>query len=527
VTPAALLALAVALAAPRGTAAPAATPAAPPPVQAPNPVSFEASLLFPADELIKRGDLAGAADALMPLVERQDATGAEALARFGRILDDWDKDHAALLAFSKAFKLAGSLSYPLTDRVDALKRSLDLAEKTGDVWDIAAAMAKNPGLIAIEEHRPRLALILGRYHARNADWGNALGMLALIPAGAPQQADGESLRGIALAQQGKFTDAIAPLVTARELGVRKKLGGRFEDVQNLNLGRVYYGAGNWNQAAAHLTKVNRGSELWPEAQFERAWAHFRGDDYAGAMGVLETHDSPFFADFYVPEAQLLRAFSLFQLCMFGEVNKEIEEFEQRYQPILDALDRDLSGLSAVDAFAVRQDGSTAAAKIPAPLRRLFDADERLGAAERALPEIAREITELGGTGRPAGAMAKGWLEGHTKHIRESEGKRVLERLTSAQVDLRDMLQSLKLTRIDVLNLEARLYGRAAQNGTPLPTPASNDRRRRPERKVRRPERTKLVWPFEGEFWADELGWYRMVGKADCSADLGRDVGAGR
>lgn len=513
-TPALLLGLAVAFGAPR------ATPPAPAPAPAAAP-AVDAALLTPADELRARGDLAGAADALVPLLDRQDATGAEALARLGTILDTWDKDHAALLAFSRAFKLAGALNHPLSDRVDALKRALDLADQTGDVWDIAGAVAKNPGLVAIEEHRGRLALLVGRFHARNGDWGNALGMLALIPAGAPEQPDAESLRGIALAQQGKFNDAIAPLVTARELGARKKRGARFEDVQNLNLGRVYYGAGNWNQAVAHLIKVRRDSELWPEAQFERAWAHFRGDDFAGAMGVLETHDSPFFANFYVPEAQLLRAFALFQLCMFGEVNHEIDEFEARYQPILDALDRDLSALTATDAFAIRQDGSVAATKVPGALRRLFAADERLGAAERALPAIAREITELGGTGRPAGAVAKGWLEAHRAHITESEGRRVLERLTTAQADLRDMLQSLKLTRIDVLNLEARLYGRAAQTGTALPTSTSPDRRRRPERKVRRPERTKLVWPFQGEYWADELGWYRMVGKSDCSTDLGR------
>ena len=47
--------------------------------------------------------------------------------------------------------------------------------------------------------------------------------------------------------------------------------------------------------------------------------------------------SPFFDDWYFPEADLLRIYSLFLMCKFPEASKEINAFQDHYKPIQQRL----------------------------------------------------------------------------------------------------------------------------------------------------------------------------------------------
>ena len=126
------------------------------------------------------------------------------------------------------------------------------------------------------------------------------------------------------------------------MSARERASGRderFRAVLDLNIARTYFALGNWGRAMEYYGRVPRSDAAWPEAQFERAWAHFRADDMPGTVALLITHDSPFFEDWYFPEGELLRAQALFLMCKFPQTTKEIDEFQASYAPILARLDR--------------------------------------------------------------------------------------------------------------------------------------------------------------------------------------------
>jgi hypothetical protein len=77
-----------------------------------------------------------------------------------------------------------------------------------------------------------------------------------------------------------------------------------------------------------------------------------------------------------------------------------------------------------------------------------------------------------------------------------------------------MLEGVQMTRLDIINLEAQMYERAAATGAldyGDPIGKLRDLKKRRSR--------SWVWPFEGEFWVDELGYYQIDARPDCPSGM--------
>ena len=99
---------------------------------------------------------------------------------------------------------------------------------------------------------------------------------------------------------------------------------------------------------------------------------------------------------------------------------------------------------------------------------------------------------------------------------EAEGKRVLARVEKAKGDLEAMLEGIEITRLDLLNLETQMYERAAATG--VLEYGSHIEKLRDMKKKKQGFR---VWPWQGEYWADELGWYVFDARPDCPESMAR------
>ena len=72
---------------------------------------------------------------------------------------------------------------------------------------------------------------------------------------------------------------------------------------------------------------------------------------------------------------------------------------------------------------------------------------------------------------------------------------------------------IEITKLDLLDLEKRLYESAANTGDlGMGNPLGDIRTIRREAGAR-------VWPFQGEYWADEVGYFRITARSDCPANL--------
>ncbi len=462
---------------------------------------------------VEASDPNGAADALVAIIEEAGKARwhgeawlmlADHLNALGLFNSAYGATLSALVADAEGERISLKI---------AVNRALSLADSTGDVLRLEDALAGNVGLALRGSEKGRLAYLGAKGNYRNSNYAATIAATSLVNAKTDPAWYGraQQLKGIVMAQQGNFQGAVAPLLTAQAA-----VGDDPDalDLINLNLSRVYYATGNYPRAIEYAAKVRRDSQLWPQAQFERAWAHFRLEDMNGVVGILQTHTTPYFDSWYFPEAFLLRTYGLFLLCKFPEASTQIDSFQAQYQPVHDQLRAGLASLDEAGAFtmvaAYRRGESTA---VPSRLLAPYRADETFASAERAVTSIDAELGNLGMHSNTAwGALTLSELQARREALVTGQGARILGRLQTQATDLETMLNDTEITKLDMLRLERKLYEQASLTGELEDARALAQRKPR----VRKGQR---YWPYDGEIWADELGYYRATVKAECPAGL--------
>ena len=162
------------------------------------------------DELLRSGQSARAADALMVLVDDPSKAifHAEAYARLGGVLTDLDLNYGALVAYEKAL----SLDAPAVS--SAVKDAIKLADRVGDTALLEPAFGANVGLDVDAETRSRMAYLAAREAHRKGNYGTSIAVLKMVQPSDPFYPESKSLEGIILSMQGRPKDALAPLLTA-------------------------------------------------------------------------------------------------------------------------------------------------------------------------------------------------------------------------------------------------------------------------------------------------------------------------
>ncbi|MEN0063084.1 MAG: hypothetical protein AAGA48_13095 [Myxococcota bacterium] len=457
------------------------------------------------------GDEDKMTDALLSIVKDDAKAGAHGQAwamlstQFAR--REWKL--SAIAAFSKGFDLDPAYG------IAQIGSMLDLASEVGEDGMIGKVLSENPDLPVPNELTNRVRAMAVRWLLRQGDYGPALAIAEGGQFEQPGFGDLEMLRGVVLSQQERFTDAVAPLLTAEALARKQDPPDpEFLERTHLNVARAFYASGDFGRAIEFYAKVPRTSDSWLEAQFERAWSHFRGQDTNGALAMLHNHQAPFFQERFDPEADLLRAYSLFLMCKFGQASAEMEGFQQRWQPVIDTIDAlsDQSGSDALNAVRAFREGNEQ--PIPPSALRSFRAEPRMSQALASVDRATKELAQTEDAGE-LGTVAASLLKPQRDARIETEGARAWRKVRTFRDELYNMLTDIELARVDLLTMEAEMLQRAAATGE-LETVDNTQRLRKlRKRKGFRP------WPWQGEYWADEVGWYVFASRPDCPRSLSR------
>lgn len=502
-----VLGLGLPLAASAQDAPPTGDPAGEGPA-APAPDVVVQAVLTGIDGQLDKGDGAGAADKSWEVANdpAMSAARAGAWVRLGAALEAQGHPYAALAAAAEGLSLDGAAAAQHRRLVQASEAVSE------DAWFgglIGRDFSKVPPSL-----RTDVAVLAARHHVARGSWGTALGLLQLVDDASPKFLDAQVLEGVSLSQQSRYEEALVPFLTSIELARRADRDDHYVNVLEMNAARTFYAAKNFGRAIEYYDRVDRGDASWPQAHFESAWAFFAADDMTGTLGRLETHASPFLDDWYFPEADLLRAQALFLLCKFPGATQAIDTFQADYEPLRQELAQaaaELDAASALDDARARLEGRPT--RIPLPLLRRVDWDRKLSDTLEALAVGERDLAWLRGSGKPWAAPVADALQTRLEERRRDAGQRVLDQVRDAAAELDEMLKDIELTRIDLLSLEADLYARAAVTGE---DPFVEDRIGRLRTLRRKGQR---VWPFQGEYWADELGWYQVQTRPECPENL--------
>jgi hypothetical protein len=299
---------------------------------------------------------------------------------------------------------------------------------------------------------------------------------------------------------------------------------RSRELAFMNLARIHYEARQNRAAVYYYGKVPRGGDQWLEALYEEAWAYYRIGDYERALGNMITLHAPFFRDEYFPESLTVKAIIYYENCRYGEARSVIDDFEKFYGPVEDELDHIAGREQSPEAFyellddIQRRQRKKTSSPLLDRILKLALTDSDLERRNASIQELEAEMDAMGD--QPDAfrysELAKKLIEelrAERQQAISQAGLIARAKLERERDELKDLLGKALRIKFETQEKEKQLLEQkiAGQEG-------QRDVLHNYRYSVAVPD-TDLYWPYEGEYWRDELGTYQYTLTKGCRPQL--------
>ena len=451
--------------------------------------------------------------------------------------------HSSLAFFSKVLEQGPSTPY----FQNSLEWLFFIARKTVNETAVLDIVARYANAEFPPRFRSEFRYLLGRYNfvrgralddnqrPQEADlaFADVLANTRFVPRNDAFYPQAKYLEGLALARNNKEQEVVEVMkeviratrrAEAQQPGARAmKNLKRLRELASMQLARIHYQARQNRAAIFYYSKIERGGPDWLEALLETSWAHYRIGQYEQALGNLVTLSSPFFRDEYYPEALILKAVIYFENCRYPEALAIVKDFERIYTPVqvsLQALvDRKLGATAYFSVFdTVRRkkylgQPLTETEKTLERILNLALTDRDLKKTVDSISEMEREIDSL--SNRPDYFKFSRLSAGLLAELKAQREQLVLRAGSIAQAKLDFELQELRTMRANGLRIKFDTVTKEKEFlEQKLTSGGEQAAVRKYELKYAVPD-DYLYWPFDGEYWRDELGTYQYTLTKGC------------
>jgi tetratricopeptide (TPR) repeat protein len=301
---------------------------------------------------------------------------------------------------------------------------------------------------------------------------------------------------------------------------------RFLNLAWLSLARIYYSTKHFESAMEAWGKVPQSSEYYLDALFEESWAFFQVDELDRALGNIHTINSPYFSEAFYPESIVLKAVIYFGMCMFEDAQHTVDEFRKEYEPLQADLQKMLANFKDNKAFydflikiremdtggrGVKSGGSESGSGAPSEgmmnvvrgalgdrtLLKNLEYVKLLDDEEQKLKQMPSVFVNSA-----AGVRIQQDINTAKNVAIDNTGNLVRSRYERLLAEIHDFLNQGTRVEIEILKalrgeLDMELAAQAEVTGpTVEEANISSDSEHQ-------------LWPFKGEYWRDELGYYRQ------------------
>lgn len=292
----------------------------------------------------------------------------------------------------------------------------------------------------------------------------------------------------------------------------------FYQLSILSMARVFFSTNQFPTSVKYYDQVGLDSPFWLEALFEASWTFFRMNNHPKALGHLHTLSSPFFRDEYMPEAPILKAVIFYANCNYEKTRETISDFRLVYEPLRDEIKGYIDNMPDPTEFykfiLKLQDTETALSPRVEQILSAAFRDKELKRINAYIKELDRELKLIRDS-------RSSWSKSQLAEsiIQETElvksmavgdaGKIAKERLSRVVKELDELInQSIKI-EFEVATAEKGiLENRLNSSGFKNKVRASGN--------IYATDDEHIYWPFTGEYWRDELGYYLYTIKSKCS-----------
>jgi len=390
-----------------------------------------------------------------------------------------------------------------------------------------------------QELYSQLNYLLGRYRYRNGQYPEALALFEKVNRDSKYYVQAQFFGGVSNVQMRQSKPAVQSfqrVLGAIENGeVAMEDESRMRDLAYLSMARTFYSASikldeqtnaptvdqtRLSAAVKYWNKVDIASEYWLDALFEESWAYFMAGDYSHALGNIHTIEAPYFPHSYYPEAEVLKAVIYFANCQYDDDLAIVAKFRAKYEPIRDeltkTLDRFKKDSNPEEAFYkflkdVRDDKASVPAKV-APIVKTSMSDRQLLRNLQYVHLLDEETNRYGKApasfqGSKVGDLVKDSVHDARELAIRNAGDLARTRYERNLADLNEQLRNGQKILVDITSAQRNILDQAIQSSQITAEESKVN--------IVKPDEEHVIWPFNGEYWRDELGFYRQTITSKC------------
>lgn len=335
--------------------------------------------------------------------------------------------------------------------------------------------------------------------------------------------------GVIQVRQQMYAQAMKSFMKIREMPDDMYVGtdiGKLKGMSELALGELYYAAAfdpntknplaMHNVALNYFSNVDRKNEQWFESLFARTWASLMISRFDSTLGTVVTLRSPFFTDIYFPELNVVEAVTYYNLCRYQEVNEVLDKFQTIYPDYRQRLNSFLENVSTKTGLDVYKDILTMysdvvngkPATIPESMLKSILTEPVFDRMYKHIKEIEEELTKIEAAPDNfknsviAKDLSKKMLY-QLMTLRNEAGKHLVKRMQEHSNDLTQLIADMKAIRFEMTDRLKSAYEKEELYGKKL---KESELKEESSYSTAVPDKS-YYWPFDGEYWEDELGYY--------------------
>jgi len=410
----------------------------------------------------------------------------------------------------------------------SLPRLVAIAEYTGNETELLRIVHKIPPDAFPRQAQNHLYYLMGR---REYDRGNLAASSKYF-----QQISSKSslflkskyFEGVIAYQREKYQSAVRafkevadqvdfPAADQREA----RDFDRLRTLASMNIARIYYEIDKFDNADVYYSQIDRQSDYWTQSLFERAWANFMLTRLNDTLGLLLTTRAPHFKSFeHLPDGDVLRALTFFYLCEYDEANRILLGFEREYQPFRQELKEFLAEYNNEDGIKLADKAYEAYFERNHPDSKLSRQILFKVLQNRDLSTIVDHLQMMDREAALIDSQKSVWRDsvgGHVKKVMEQDRQRykqragvvLIQELDRQNRKLGDLLSQSQIIRFEIVDaqrvtLERKVFDPLVAGGQD-----AGDVDFAVSKEI-------IYWPFNGEFWSDELGYYQYSELGSCN-----------
>ena len=302
---------------------------------------------------------------------------------------------------------------------------------------------------------------LGEFFYDYNNFERALTYFDEVSSSSPDYPKALYLKGLVLVRNEMYKSAVSAfqnaILAAEKLG---ESGYRVLDDAYLALARIAYESQQFDAAIYYYRKLRKDSPKLAQAFYESAWTYFLKGDYSRALGTFQVLHSPFFDHYFFPELWILEATAYLNMCHYDYAREALNMFQRDVATLAVPLSAFMqTQRTPADYYRgfVSAVNERAESTLPARLTYPVLGNVEFHNLYRTLQQVEGEIARIEKAADKLGDFGVEVLS-KLNQIRQSRlneiGIKIQQILKQVDSELEDYSIKLKKVEVDLLDVEA-------------------------------------------------------------------------